>query len=261
LSAFDHIRPGTAAEDAALRALMLLRGAQVSGVPERVGSALRRSLRATALGAHPPAERAWIARIGARRDEVTARGATAYGGEDEVGAYLADWSGPWSLPELWGRWLLRLVAELVPSRCLELGTGFGISALYAGAGLSLTGEGTLLTLDREERLFETAREGFEELGLAERIELRAGEIGETLPGAAAAGPYEWVMVDAEHTEEATVAHFEGALPGLAHGAVVIVDDVNLDDGMRSAWRRVRANPAVALALDLRRLGVAVVRSA
>ena len=42
---------------------------------------------------------------------------------------------------------MRLVRELRPHSCLELGTGVGVSAGYQAAAMELNGVGRLLTLD------------------------------------------------------------------------------------------------------------------
>ena len=104
--------------------------------------------------------------------------------------------------------------------------------------------------------------GFAELGLADRVELCFGDIDETLPGVLErVAPIDYAMLDAEHTESATVRHFEAVAPHLADGAVVVLDDITATEGMRRAWQRVIAHPRVALAVPLRRIGVVAVSGA
>ena len=267
MSLLGRLRPDSGPERAATRAVMLARAARLprSGAPTY--AALRRALVTAALGRLPAEERAWISRIHARRAEVAAQDAREYaasagGGEaDEIAGYLASSAEPWSVPALWGELMLRLVRELAPGSCLELGTGFGASALYVAAALELNGSGRLVTLDREERLRPVASRGFTGLGLADRIEQVTGEIDVTIHGAlAGAAPVDWALVDAEHTEAATVAHFRALRTGLAPHAVVLVDDINLSAGMRRAWEEIRGDDSVAVALDLHRLGVVVTTS-
>ena len=154
---------------------------------------------------------------------------------------------------------MRLVRELEPETCIEMGVGFGMSGCYQAAALELNGRGRLTCLDQEESLAEIARESFAELGLAPRIDLHMGAIGQTLePVADALAPIDYAYIDAEHTEEATVHNFEVVLPHLAPGAVVVVDDIMLEGDMQRAWARIRANDRVEFALGLRRLGVVVI---
>lgn len=112
---------------------------------------------------------------------------------------------------------MRLVRELHPRSCLELGTGFA----YQAAALELNGAGRLTTLDVAAPWATIAERRFAELGLDEKVELRRGTIDETLDGVLQdASPVDYAFLDAEHTEVATIKHFDGVLPVLASGAVV-----------------------------------------
>lgn len=243
-----RVPPDSPAAGAAHRALMAVASRRLAGGRDQVSGALARALWTTATGRYPPEELAWITRIEERRRRV-----------GESSDALAPACPFWSVPRVWGRLLLRLVRELEPRSCVELGAAFGVSASYQAAALELAGSGRLITLDREPELIPIARETLSALGLGERVELVVGPIGETLPGVAQrAAPVDYAYIDAEHTEQATVSNFETLLPHLAAGAVVVVDDVRVDEPMRRAWDRIRTNEAVALELDLRRFGVAVV---
>lgn len=105
---------------------------------------------------------------------------------------------------------------------------------------------------------EAAERGFAQLGLAERVELRRGDIEATLPGVLAEVPeLGYAFVDAEHTEEATIAYFDALCPRLRPNAVVVIDDVTWPDSGRRAWRTIRRRPRVARAIGLGRVGVVV----
>jgi predicted O-methyltransferase YrrM len=210
--------------------------------------AVARALRRVALGRIDAAERAWIERIDAQRLRA------AEGPPDSLRAAVPHWS----IPRVWGLLLFCLVRELRPATAMELGIGFGFSGCYQAAALELNGGGRLVALDQEPELVEIARENVAALDLADRVEIRMGPIGETLPGAAAAAaPIDFAYIDAEHTESATVWNFEELLPHLAPGAVVVVDDIRMDAGMRRAWMRVRHDRRIGAELSLRRLGIAV----
>jgi predicted O-methyltransferase YrrM len=248
-----RISPDSRLRAVADRATMLAAAARLGDRTEAdSAAALSRALRATATGRFTAAERDWIERVERRRRRIASveRGRPS----DELRTACPYWS----IPRVWGRFLHRLVRELAPVSCLELGVGVGVSAAYQAAALELNGRGELLALDREESLAEVARQGFSELGLDRRVTLRMGPIGETLgPAAADAAPVDYAYIDAEHTEEATVENFERLLPHLREGAVVVVDDIRADPGMERAWARIGGNQGAALALGLRRVGVVV----
>ena len=155
---------------------------------------------------------------------------------------------------------MRFVRELQPRTCLELGTGFGISAAYQAAALELNGAGRLTTLEGSAEWGERARRSLAELGLAS-VDLTAGPIAETLPGEAERlAPLDYVYIDAEHQGQATLDHFATLEPHLADGAVVVFDDVNWAE-MREAHAEIAGRPRVAASLAIGRLGFTFVDAA
>ena len=254
------------------RALMGVSVPRVAARRDRGSRALARALRTTALGRIPAQERSWATRIEARRRELALGDAlvrpsfvdrTPAAQRDEDPSILLAGASRWiSLTPLWCTFLMRLVRELRPRSCLELGTGFGLSALYQAAALELNRAGTLTTLEGAPDYAAIAEQGFSVLGLDQRVALEVGPITETLGRVAArAAPIDFAFVDADHTEEATMEQFDAMLPHLSAAAVLVIDDVSWErGGMTRAWREIGRHARVSLALDLRRIGVAVVSS-
>jgi predicted O-methyltransferase YrrM len=234
--------------------------------------AIARALATAAAKRIPADEREWIARIEGRRDELARReGPTSAGFEPGSegmpewaetcgGTYpLAGISIMFSIPPDWGRLLLRLVRELSPRSCLELGTAFGISAAYQAAGLELNGDGRLLTLDAAREWGKIAGEGFGALGLDDRVAFRGGQITDTLAEAAdEAAPVDFVFIDAEHQAEPTLEYFELMLPRLSSTAVVVLDDIGFPAQMRGAWKTIKRHERVAAAVGLGRVGIVTI---
>ena len=223
---------------------------------------LRRALLTTALGRIPDSDRAWIDRIEAARPQLAAGAIAAT--KDSVDRPEAErleeanTAVKWmSLPPILGRLFLRIVRELEPRSCLELGTGFGISTSYQAAGLEINGEGRVRSLDID-GMIALARPGIAQLGLESRVEFVGGEIERTLGTAVStAGSIDFAFLDADHTEAATVAAFDAICPGFAPGAVVVLDDIHWTNGMRRAWAAIKQRDRVAEAISIRRLGFVV----
>jgi predicted O-methyltransferase YrrM len=233
--------------------------------------AIARALATAASGRLPSEEREWIERIEERRAELGAREAPTSAGFERSegmpewaatfgGTYpIAGMSLMFSIPQDWGRLLMRLVRELSPNSCLELGTGFGISAAYQAAALELNGAGRLLTLDAAREWEAIAQEGFAGLGLERRVGFRAGQIADTLPGVAdEAAPIDFVFVDAEHQREPTLEYFELLLPRLSERAVVVLDDIGFPAQMRQAWRAIKHHERASVAVGLGRIGIVTI---
>ncbi len=226
--------------------------------------AVARALCTTGLDRIPAAERAWLARIAAYRVQLASGGIVESASPDdrrlaeaERRAEAADACLWMSLPPLLGTLVMRLVRELAPRRCLELGTGFGVSTSYQAAALELSGAGDIVSLDLE-GMTRIAGPGLAGIGLGDRVELRPGRIEETLPGALGmAAPIDFALLDADHTEAGTVGAFDALAPHLSPGAVIMVDDVNWTAEMRRAWQAVRAHPHVDASVRLRRIGILI----
>jgi predicted O-methyltransferase YrrM len=231
--------------------------------------ALARALRTTAFGRVPPDEQAWVRRIEGRRRELASEPAAARPWIPEVSNKAegeavvpvpVQAAAPWvSLPREWCLFLMRLVRELAPRSCLELGTGFGVSGAYQAAALALNGGGKLVTLEAAEEYAEIAEQGFSSLGLEQRAVVRVGRISDTLGSVLAqAAPIDYALLDADHTEQGTVGCFRAILPHLSEGAIVVFDDIGWTAEMKRAWAAIRDDPRVSTAVGFRRVGVAVI---
>lgn len=256
-----HIPPNSAAASAAHRALIEIQARRLAGRDHARATPLERALHDVARGSLRPDEREWLAHVEAWRAEIpfemVAAGADPSPGEAPPLRLAHAWQiCRWvSIPPVWGRFLTRLVRELRPRRCLELGTGMGLSAAYQAIALELNGEGTLTTLDFHEAA-RVGERGLSRLSLDHRVELHFGDIDRNLPELLpAVGPVEFALLDAEHSEAATVRHFDLLRAHLADDAIVVFDDIAQTEEMRRAWRTVIARPGVSLAVPLRRVGV------
>lgn len=234
--------------------------------------ALARALWTTAVGAFSSEERAWISRIEAYRRELASdqtltppsfgshsQALPGWASAADRPLAVSDTSSSMSIPPLECRLLVRLIGELGPRSCVELGTGFGISTAYQAAALKLNGAGGLITLDAATEWARIARRGLSGLGLNGSVEMRVGPIDGTLAEVLdAIAPIDYALLDADHTERATLQHFEALLPHLADVAVVVLDDINWTAEMRRAWKAVRRHERVESGVGLGRLGVTVI---
>jgi predicted O-methyltransferase YrrM len=233
-------------------------------------AAIGRALEATQAQRLAPEERAWVERIEGLRQ--------ALGDSDEVlRTSHIEWTGeeadrdvfrtkPVSLlatsvskPRRWGVLMLKLVRELQPEGCLELGSCIGISAAYQAAALELNGgSGRLVTLEADSNRARVAEANFAELGLEGRVELRLGRFQETLEPALAERRIDFAFIDGHHQEQPTLEYFERIAAQAPRPAVLLFDDVGERlEGMRRAWRTICADPRVSLAVEVRSLGICV----
>jgi len=122
-----------------------------------------------------------------------------------------------------------LCRALQATRIVEVGTSYGVSTLYLADALRANGGGTVIATEYEPAKAAAARTTFAEAGLADLIDLREGDLRETLK--VIEGPVDFVLMDI-WTEMALPA-LELIAPHLRKGAVVIADNTTQ---VRHAYR-------------------------
>lgn len=237
---------------------------RASGDP--LSQSLARVFDATAKQRTVPEERAWIERIERLREELATTPATLEARLSEYTAKEADertirvhtmenLARQKAPPRIWGLLLFRLVRELRPATCLELGTGLGISAAYQAAAFRLNGRGRLVTVEAAESRVALAERNLVALGLGD-VDIRLGRFDEVLAGILEElGPVDLALVDGHHAERPTLQYFERITGHLSPTAVLIFDDITWSAGMTRAWRRIRSDARVTVSVDLGRMGL------
>jgi predicted O-methyltransferase YrrM len=151
--------------------------------------------------------------------------------------------------------LLRLVRQLKPRTCIELGTSVGISACYQAAALKLNGAGRLVTMEGADSVASVAIRNFTDLGL-DNVEVVRGRFQDTLSKVLSANsPVDYAFIDGHHDEAATVRYFTAFVPALAGAKVVVFDDIRWSDGMKRAWDAIRRHRHVRTSVDLGSMGI------
>jgi predicted O-methyltransferase YrrM len=106
------------------------------------------------------------------------------------------------------------------TRVVEVGTSFGVSTLYLADAVRANGGGVVIGTEHEAAKAAAARANFAAAGLADLIDLREGDLRETLK--VIEGPVDFVLMDI-WTEMARPA-IELIAPHLRPGAVVVADN-------------------------------------
>lgn len=151
--------------------------------------------------------------------------------------------------------LFRLVRELNPRVCIELGTAVGISGAYEAAAMKLNGAGKLITLEGADSLASIAAGNFAGLGL-DNVDVIRGRFQDTLSKVLSANrAVDFAFIDGHHDEAATLRYFNDFLPVLAGPAVAVFDDIQWSEGMKRAWNEIRGRKEVRLSLDLGSMGI------
>jgi caffeoyl-CoA O-methyltransferase len=151
--------------------------------------------------------------------------------------------------------LLQLFAELVGARrILEIGTLGGYSAIHFAR--ALPEDGSLISLELEERHAEVARANVERARLADRVEVRVGDARESLVALVenGEGPFDLVFIDAD--KESYPEYLDWSLRLSRPGSLILADNtvrggsvLDPQDGSARATRefneRVAANSGLS----------------
>ncbi|MDQ0462585.1 putative O-methyltransferase YrrM [Caulobacter ginsengisoli] len=113
-----------------------------------------------------------------------------------------------------------LCRSLGARRVVEVGTSFGVSTLYLAAAVRANGGGAVIATEYEPAKAAQARANFAAAGLEAFIDLREGDLRETLK--VIEGPVDFVLMDI-WTEMARPA-LELIAPHLRPGALVVADN-------------------------------------
>lgn len=115
-----------------------------------------------------------------------------------------------------GRFLQFLVRACSAVKAVEIGTLGGYSGTWIARGLAPGGK--LITLEKEAKHADVAREHFAAAGVADRVEIRVGNAHESLKALSDAGPFDFVLIDAE--KDGYAAYWQWALTNVRLGGVI-----------------------------------------
>ena len=120
------------------------------------------------------------------------------------------------------RFCYSLCRALNAKRIVECGTSFGVSTLYLAAAIRDNGGGTVIGTEYESEKAKIARTHFAQAGLSEFVDLREGDLRETLKKLEA--PVDFLLVDIWTPLARPVMELVG--PHLRKGAIVIADNTD-----------------------------------
>ena len=119
----------------------------------------------------------------------------------------------------------QLCRSLRATRVVEAGTSFGVSTLYLAAAVrdNNVENGVVIATEHEPRKAEVARENFRAAGLSEFIDLREGDLRQTLQDVG--GPVDFMLID---IWDVAMPALERVSASLRRGAIVVCDNTTVD---------------------------------
>jgi predicted O-methyltransferase YrrM len=120
--------------------------------------------------------------------------------------------------------LLMLFAKMLNARnILEIGTLGGYSTIWMARGLAEGGR--LITLEYESKHAQVAQANLERAGLADRVEIRIGRAGDSLPKLVSEGkgPFDLIFIDAD--KQGYTEYLQWSIKLARRGTVIVADNV------------------------------------
>lgn len=152
--------------------------------------------------------------------------------------------------------LSSIVAHRRPKRILELGTSLGLGSL----ALSLPKKGTLTTVEACPNSLKVAQDGFKRHQLDEFVITENLDFDTYLDGLAKETQFDLVLIDGNHTYEATWRYFKKLSAHLHSESLLILDDLYWSKGMTQAWQEICSDQRVRISIDGYDLGFLFFRS-
>ena len=153
--------------------------------------------------------------------------------------------------------LYRLAAYMNPPNIIELGTSLGLTTIYLQKAAPAA---KVYTLEGCPETASIAKETFKKAG-ANAIELVTGNFDSTLPDVInKLTQLDFVFIDGNHQKDATLNYFEWCLPKVHDNTLLIFDDIYWSEGMKEAWKQIKANPKVTVTIDLFWIGLVFFRT-
>jgi len=136
---------------------------------------------------------------------------------------------------------------------VELGTSLGITTAYLA---KTNTHNQVISFEGSSEIAQMAALNWEKLQI-NNIKLIRGNIDDTLFNYARTceSPIDVALLDAKHTDEATLRYLGWLLPKMDQDGVIILDDIRYSKAMFHAWQKITHLPEVTASMDLGRMGL------
>ncbi len=156
-----------------------------------------------------------------------------------------------STPHYYGKILHAWIKQHNPHYIIELGTSLGFGTAYMAAAKP---DLDIVTIDASAAVQSYAMQLHADLGF-KNITYVNDNFDSALPNLLLDMPrIDFVYIDGNHTEEATLRYFDLLKPNCNENSVLVFDDIYWSEGMTNAWNKIKADQSVSLTIDLYRMG-------
>ncbi len=156
-----------------------------------------------------------------------------------------------------GRLYTWLISRLKPEVIVEIGTAFGVSGMHWLAGLELNKLGKLYTFEPNTIWAEIANKNL--AAISERYVLTQGTFEDNFKSVLGKQMINLAFIDAIHTSAFVDKQYDLIKSKLAPKGIVIFDDIDFSDDMRSCWENIVSGKDVLGSLEVNGIGILEVK--
>ena len=155
-------------------------------------------------------------------------------------------------PKKLAQLIYRLVKETQPNNAIEFGTCLGLTTAYISKAAPIA---KVITMEGCPQTASVASENLKALN-AQNVTIKVGDFNDNLPEILVnEDKVDFVFIDGNHQEKATVNYFETILPKVNENTLMIFDDIYWSSGMKNAWEQIKNHSQVTLTIDLFWIGL------
>ena len=148
------------------------------------------------------------------------------------------------------RILQNIVLHRQPQQILELGTSLGLGSL----AMSLPKVGELTTVEACPNTLKVARDLFQEYQVGQVITIENVDFDTYLDRLEKKVHFDLVIIDGNHTYEATWHYFKKLSAHLHTDSLLVLDDLYWSKGMTQAWNEICQSEKISISIDTFELG-------
>ncbi len=153
------------------------------------------------------------------------------------------------LPKKYARLLDAICSYYEYKSVLELGTSLGVTTLYLA-----NKNRKVVTLEGNPHVAKLAEAHLSEMTDVTQV---IGEFDKMLPTIMENRTFDFILIDGNHTEEATLRYFEMLYPFLSNKGMLVFDDIYWSEGMTRAWKKIKEDTRHNLSMDVFKFGIVV----
>jgi predicted O-methyltransferase YrrM len=160
------------------------------------------------------------------------------------------------LPKKYAQLLFKCIDYFKCTKILEIGTNLGITAAYLASANS---KAKVVSIEGNPNLSNLAIKNSQTLGL-HNTQIITALFDDSLPTLLNENNFDFIYVDGNHTEAATLRYFDWIKATATENTIVVFDDIYWSMGMTEAWQVIKKDTSISLTLDFYKFGMVFFKS-